>query len=81
MSELNNTEELALGTNPLWRDSDGDGLSDKVESNTGEYVDPNDTGTNPRLADTDGDGLSDKVESNYGRVRGRQRHGHRPLSI
>ena len=43
-------------------DSDGDGLSDCVETNTGIFVGQNDTGTNPVLADTDRDGLSDGVE-------------------
>src|SRR5262249_37475170 len=43
-------------------DDDGDGLLDVVETNTGTYVDPNNTGTNPLVADTDGDGYSDGVE-------------------
>ena len=40
-------------------DSDGDGLLDSVETNTGVYVDENDTGTDPDEPDTDGDGLTD----------------------
>ena len=47
-------------------DTDGDGLSDLVESNTGIFVDANDTGTNPRRSDTDGDGLADNIETNSG---------------
>jgi hypothetical protein len=47
-------------------DSDGDGLPDDVETNTGVYVDDTDTGTDPNNADSDGDGLSDGVESNSG---------------
>ena len=43
-------------------DSDGDGLLDSVESNTGTFVDPSDTGTDPGVADTDSDGLSDGLE-------------------
>lgn len=45
-------------------DTDGDGLCDDVETNTGTYVNAGNTGTNPNLADTDGDGLSDGVEVN-----------------
>lgn len=43
-------------------DDDNDGLFDSVETNTGMFVDPNDTGTNPLIADTDGDGFLDGVE-------------------
>jgi hypothetical protein len=45
-------------------DDDNDGLDDTVETNTGVYVDANNTGTNPLSADTDGDGFSDKDEIN-----------------
>ena len=47
-------------------DSDGDGLPDSVETNTGTYVGPTDTGTDPTKPDTDGDGLSDGVETGTG---------------
>jgi hypothetical protein len=40
-------------------DSDGDGLDDSVETNTGVYVSPSDTGTDPNNADSSGDGFSD----------------------
>ena len=43
-------------------DDDGDGLLDAVETDTGTFVDPNDTGSDPLLADTDGDGYGDGVE-------------------
>ena len=43
-------------------DSDGDGIVDSSETNTGVYVSPFDTGTNPLNADSDGDGLSDGSE-------------------
>jgi hypothetical protein len=43
-------------------DSDGDGLLDSVETDTGVYVDENDTGTDPDNPDTDGDGLTDGDE-------------------
>jgi fibronectin-binding autotransporter adhesin len=43
-------------------DSDGDGLPDNVETDTGVYVDPANTGTDPFNPDTDGDGLWDGDE-------------------
>lgn len=45
-------------------DSDGDGLDDSVETNTGTYVSASNTGTNPSASDTDGDNLSDGAEVN-----------------
>jgi hypothetical protein len=47
-------------------DSDGDGLLNSVESDTGIFVDENDTGTNPFAADTDDDGLDDSAEITLG---------------
>lgn len=44
-------------------DTDGDGVVDSSETNTGIYVSPFDTGTNPNNRDTDGDGLSDGEEA------------------
>jgi len=43
-------------------DDDGDGLADVVETNTGTFVDANNTGTNPLDPDSDGDGVTDGVE-------------------
>jgi hypothetical protein len=43
-------------------DSDGDGLSDSVETNTGVYVSGTETGTNPINPDSDGDGVPDGLE-------------------
>ena len=43
-------------------DDDDDGLADDVETNTGEFVSPQNTGTNPLLADSDLDGFDDGVE-------------------
>ncbi len=57
-----NTQEFARGTNPRLADTDGDGLKDGVETNTGSYVAPSNTGTNPLVADTDGDSLADGEE-------------------
>jgi beta propeller repeat protein len=54
-------------------DSDGDGLLDTAETNTGTYVSPADTGTDPYDSDTDNDGLSDGDEVNT--------HGSNPTSV
>ena len=43
-------------------DSDDDGLLNGVETNTGTFLDENDTGTDPLNADTDGDGFTDGQE-------------------
>jgi hypothetical protein len=43
-------------------DSDGDGLLNSVETDTGTFVDENDTGSDPFDADTDDDGLEDGDE-------------------
>ena len=59
---LNNIGEFLLGSDPNKGDSDDDGLSDRVESNTGVFVDINNTGTDPNFADSDEDGLSDYSE-------------------
>ena len=47
-------------------DTDGDGLPNAVETNSGTYVSAAATGTNPNLADTDGDRLNDGVETATG---------------
>lgn len=47
-------------------DRDEDSLLNGVESNSGIFVDANDTGTDPGLADTDGDGFDDGVEVTAG---------------
>ncbi|MGE4606896.1 MAG: hypothetical protein AAEJ52_09160, partial [Myxococcota bacterium] len=51
-----------LGPEGLPDDQDQDGLSDSVETNTGIFVDENDTGTDPSDPDTDGDGHQDGFE-------------------
>jgi len=43
-------------------DTDGDGLPDPVETNTGIYNGPTDTGSDPNDTDTDDDGLDDYEE-------------------
>lgn len=51
-----------LSTTALALDTDGDGLDDAVETNTGVFVDASNTGTDPNNADTDGDGVPDGLE-------------------
>jgi PKD repeat protein len=46
------------------RDSDGDGLPDIAETNTGIFVDETDTGTDPEDPDSDNDALDDGEEVN-----------------
>ena len=48
------------------RDIDNDGLLNQVETDTGVYVDMNDTGTKVSSNDTDSDGLLDGFEVVYG---------------
>jgi len=43
-------------------DSDGDGLLDSVETDTGIFVDENNTGTDPNDPDTEGDDVDDGTE-------------------
>ena len=62
MDGLTNLEEFNAGLEPNNDDFDMDTLLDGVETNTGIYVDANDTGTDPKVADSDGDGLGDGVE-------------------
>ena len=59
---LTDLEELTAGTNPTNADSDGDGIADGAETNTGTFVNASDTGTNPGNPDSDGDGLEDGAE-------------------
>jgi len=63
---LTDYDEFEIGTDPTEEDTDGDGLEDNVETNTGAFVSESDTGTDPKNADTDGDDLNDSVETNTG---------------
>lgn len=59
-----NEQERDNNTDPTNSDSDGDGLLDGVETNTGTFDSPGNTGTNPNNVDSDGDSLSDGDEVN-----------------
>ncbi len=56
--------ESQRGSDPTKPDTDGDGLSDGVETGTGVFVSKSNTGSNPTKVDSDGDGLSDSAEVN-----------------
>ena len=70
---LSDEYEIGIGTDPNNPDSDFDTLPDGAETNTGIYVNTENTGTDPLSADTDGDGLEDDDEilcrlfSDYGK--------------
>ncbi|MEM7386125.1 MAG: hypothetical protein AAF514_14385, partial [Verrucomicrobiota bacterium] len=61
-----NIEEFERKTDPQNQDSDGDGVNDGEETNTGMWEGPERRGTDPLNPDSDGDGLSDLVETNTG---------------
>jgi len=61
-SNATSNDQASLAVTVTSADSDGDRLADAVETNTGVYVDLNNTGTNPFNADTDGDGIRDGDE-------------------
>ena len=63
---ISDDDEIANGTDPNSNDTDGDGLLDGVETNTGTYVSATNTGTSPILQDSDGDGLRDDYETATG---------------
>ncbi|MBL6828794.1 MAG: hypothetical protein ISQ74_02745 [Puniceicoccaceae bacterium] len=63
------TNDIRDGYTTVWalsNDTDGDGLADGVETNTGTFLDAANTGTDPNDPDTDDDGLVDGVETNTG---------------
>ncbi len=59
---LTDLEELTARTNPTNVDSDGDGIADGAETNTGIFVNASDTGTDPLDVDSDDDGFDDGEE-------------------
>ena len=79
LTDLDEYEETQ--TNPTLTDTDEDGLSDGVETNTGTFVSATNTGTNPKKADTDKDGLIDSVETNTGVLVDEENTGTNPHNI
>jgi len=76
---LKNSGEFEAGTDPRNADSDGDKLSDGVETGTGIYVSAEDTGTDPLVADTDKDGIADGAETKTGTYVSAADTGTHPL--
>ncbi len=65
-------------TTPANLDTDGDGIPNLYETNTGIWVSTTQRGTNPYKWDSDGDGLSDGVETNTGVYLSRSNTGTNP---
>jgi len=79
LSADSNTATLTVQTTtPANLDTDGDGIPDIYETNTGVWVSATNTGTNPYNWDSDGDGLSDGVETNTGVYVSRTNTGTNP---
>jgi len=75
-------DEVRNGYTTVWassNDTDGDGLIDLFETNTGTFVSASDTGTDPNDPDTDDDGLDDGVETNTGTFVSATNTGTNPL--
>jgi len=54
--------DVSTGALVVDPDTDGDGLGDSVETDTGIFVSADDTGTDPNLPDSDADGIDDGDE-------------------
>ena len=70
---LDDNDELAGAngrpiTSAVRADTDGDGLNDMIESNSGTYASATDSGTNPTIPDSDGDGSRDGFEVEKGSI-------------
>ncbi|MEZ5329980.1 MAG: LamG-like jellyroll fold domain-containing protein [Verrucomicrobiales bacterium] len=61
-----NLNEFLRSTNPQKADTDDDGYEDGAETDTGVFVNADDTGTDPLVPDTDGDGVEDGKETGTG---------------
>ena len=72
-------EIFELGTLANNPDTDGDGLNDGIETNTGTFVDATNTGTDPLEPDSDLDGLLDGVETKTGTFVDASNTGTDPL--
>jgi hypothetical protein len=80
MDGITNLDEHNRGTNPASADSDADGYTDAVETDTGVFASLASTGTDPLVADSDGDTLFDGVETNTGIFVSAANTGTNPLS-
>ncbi|MGI9242983.1 MAG: LamG-like jellyroll fold domain-containing protein, partial [Verrucomicrobiales bacterium] len=61
-NEVLTAQDILFQSQPGFEDSDNDGLGDAQETNTGTFVDQNDTGSDPNNPDTDDDGIRDGAE-------------------
>ena len=59
---LSDEYEMGIGTDPNNPDSDGDTLPDGSETNSGIFINNENTGTDPLNSDSDYDGLKDNEE-------------------
>jgi len=75
---LTNLEEFNQLTNPFLEDTDGDGLTDDVETGSGTWTSLSDTGTDPLNPDSDNDGFQDGAERNTGILLGMYDPGTNP---
>ncbi len=62
LTPVTNGLYVSINDAPPGLDSDGDGILDIYETNTGIWNGPTDTGTDPNNPDSDGDGLNDGDE-------------------
>ena len=59
---LTNYQEFMRKSAPKMVDSDGDGVPDFLETNTGSWISATERGTDPLSMDTDSDGIDDGLE-------------------
>ncbi len=78
VSNFDEYNDGSNSTSPVNDDSDGDTLTDDIETNTGMFVDATNTGTNPNKVDSDNDGLDDNVEDTGGTNNGATMTGSNP---
>ncbi|WP_052572718.1 hypothetical protein [Haloferula sp. BvORR071] len=76
-----NLQEYQRSSDPNVADTDGDGLSDGVETGTGIFVSAANTGSSPTQIDTDGDGLLDNEENGSGVFNGPLDPGTNPNKV
>ncbi len=82
LTEYSDSATLTVqATTPVNQDSDGDGIPDVYETNTGVWVSATDRGTSPNRWDSDSDGLSDGVETCTGVYVSRSNTGTNPNKV